>query len=332
MQTILGTGTTGQASATGEAGASGATGQAGGQLVGGAGTAPAELIKDSDTAGFAADVIEASVAAPVIVDFWAPWCGPCKTLGPALESAVAKARGKVRMVKINVDENQQLAAQLRIQSLPTVLAFANGQPVDGFTGALPESQINAFIDKLIKLAGPKGDPIDEALAQAKALMDAGDGENAAALYSRVLQADPENAAAVAGLAGALVKAGNMAEAKSLYDNAPEAMRESPEMASVKAALDLAEAGAKAAAEIGQLEARLKADPKDMAARFDLASALFASGNRETAIGQLLELIGEDREWNDAAARKQLLKFFEAMGPTDPLTVAGRRRLSALLFS
>lgn len=313
METILGTGV------------STTLGGAEGQTAG-------ALVKDSDTAGFAADVIEASAEAPVIVDFWAPWCGPCKTLGPIIEKAVAQARGKVRLVKINVDENQQLAGQLRIQSLPTVLAFSNGQPVDGFTGALGESQVKAFIDKLIKQAAPPPDPIDEALEQAKTLLEAGDVTNAGALYSRVLQADAENGPAMIGLARCLVDMGSLPEAKSIYDNAPEEVRNSAEMVSIKAAIDLAEAGAKAASEIGALEARLAADPKDMGARYDLASALFGSGKREEAINQLMELFAEDREWNEAAARLQLLKFFEAMGPTDPLTIAGRRALSKVLFS
>lgn len=326
METILGTGTSATlgGSGGGQGGGQGAL-QPGGQ-------AGAELIKDSDTANFARDVIEASVNAPVIVDFWAPWCGPCKTLGPALESAVTQARGKVRLVKVNVDENQQLAGQLRIQSLPTVLAFANGQPIDGFTGALPESQIKAFIDKLIQAAGPAADPIDDALAQAKELLEAGDVQNAGAIYSQVLQHDAENGPAMTGLAKCLVQMGNLLEAKSIYDNAPPELRDSAEMGAVKAAIDLAEAGAKAAAEIGELEARLKADPKDMEARYSLATALFSSGNREAAIDQLLEMFAEDREWNEAAARLQLLKFFEAMGPADPLSIAGRRRLSKILFS
>lgn len=325
MATILGTGASQPAPMVGAAGSIGAAGAAG--TVG-----AAELVKDSDTATFTRDVIEASANVPVVVDFWADWCGPCKTLGPILEAAVTAARGKVRMVKVDVDKNQQLAAQLRIQSLPTVLAFANGQPVDGFTGALPESQVKAFIDKLVATAGPAGDPIAEALEQAKQLLDAGDVSNAGALYSRVLQADAENGAAMTGLAKCLVQIGNLEDARSIYDNAPEAIREGADMGAVKAALDLAEAGAKAASEIHQLEARLKQNPKDMGARFDLASALFASGDRDAAITQLLELFAEDRQWNEEAARKQLLKFFEAMGPTDPLTIAGRRRLSTLLFS
>lgn len=317
METILGTGLSGTVDATSQ----GAAGQAAG-----------DLIKDSDTANFTADVIEASAQTPVIVDFWAPWCGPCKTLGPIIEKAVAAARGKVKLVKINVDENQQLAAQLRIQSLPTVFAFAGGQPIDGFTGALPESQVKSFIEKVVKQGGGPADPIEEALAQAKELFEADDFANAGALYSRVLQVEAENGQAIAGLAKCLVKMGNLTDAKSIYDNAPEEVRNSADMDSVKAALDLAEAGAKASSEIGALQARLQADPSDMDARYDLASALFVSGEREAAIDQLMDMFKQDREWNDAAARKQLLKFFEAMGPTDPLTIAGRRRLSAMLFS
>ncbi|MEO1249185.1 MAG: thioredoxin [Pseudomonadota bacterium] len=317
METILGTGLSGTVDATSQA----APGQAGG-----------ELIKDSDTANFTQDVIEASMAVPVIVDFWAPWCGPCKTLGPIIEKAVTAARGRVRLVKVNVDENQQLAAQLRIQSLPTVFAFANGQPIDGFTGALPESQVKTFIEKVVKQGGAPADPLEEALTQAKELLEAGDFANAGGLYSQIIQAEPGNGPALAGLAQCLVKMGNLADAKSVYESAPEEVRNSTEMDSVKAALDLAEAGAKASTEIGALQARVQADPNDKEARFDLASALFVSGEREVAIDQLMELFSQDREWNESAARKQLLKFFEAMGPTDPLTIAGRRRLSAMLFS
>jgi len=294
----------------------------------------AGLIKDGSTESFMADVIEASSQAAVIVDFWAPWCGPCKQLGPALEKAVAAANGAVRLVKINVDENQELAAQMRIQSIPAVYAFKDGRPVDGFVGALPEGQVKQFVQKLASL-GPgaaAASPVADALALAKSAQQAGDTARAANIWSQVLQMEPANLEALAGLARFAVAKKDFAKAKEMLARVPADQAGQAEITAAKAALELAEAGAKAAGATGELEARLAHNPKDHQARLDLAGALFASGNREQAIDQLLESIRLDRAWNEEAARKQLLKLFEAVGLADPLTVAARRRLSAILFS
>jgi putative thioredoxin len=305
------------------------------QIIGAAAQpAPADLIKESSTATFMADVIDASHDHPVIVDFWATWCGPCKTLGPQLEKAVREAKGAVRMVKVDVDKNQELAQQMRIQSIPAVYAFKDGRPVDGFVGAVPESQVKQFVQRLAQ-TGAKGkgpSPVEQALAMAKEAMTAGDTERAGAIFAQVLQHEPDNAEAVGGLARALVARGQMEEAKELLAEVPKELADHAEIAAARAALELAEAGAKAKGALGELQARVKRDPKDFAARFELASARFAAGEREAAIDDLLEIVRRNRSWNDDAARKQLLKFFEAMGPTDPLTVASRKRLSSILFS
>jgi putative thioredoxin len=293
---------------------------------------PADVIKDSDTAHFMADVIEASQKTPVIVDFWAPWCGPCKQLTPTIEKVVKGARGAVKLVKINVDENQQLAAQLRIQSIPTVFAFAGGRPVDGFAGALPESQVKAFVDRLLSAAGTAPEsPVADALKQAKALFEAGDAKRAAALYGQIIAAEPDNVAALAGLARALIATGELDKARETLGRVPDAGKNDPEVAAAKAALDLAEKS-KGAGNLGELEAKAAANPDDLQARFDLAIALYGMGRREEAIDQLLAIVKRDREWNEQAARKQLVQFFEALGPKDPLTLQGRRKLSSLLFS
>jgi len=295
--------------------------------------AGADLIKNSSTAAFMADVIDASNDQPVIVDFWAPWCGPCKTLGPALEKAVREARGAVRMVKINVDENQELAQQMRIQSIPAVYAFKNGRPVDGFVGALPESQIKQFVQRLSTGGGGKGpSPIEEAVEMAKEAIAAGDHGRAANIFTQVLQHEPDNVEAIAGLARADIARNEFARAKQTLDRAPKESAGNAELAAARAALELAEAGSKAKGALGELKTRVERDPNDFQARYELASAVFAAGEREAAIEQLLEVIRRNRAWNDEAARKQLLKFFEAMGPTDPLTVAARRRLSSILFA
>ncbi|MFQ5466969.1 MAG: tetratricopeptide repeat protein [Kiloniellaceae bacterium] len=295
----------------------------------------ADLIKDSNTARFAGDVMDVSMATPVIVDFWAPWCEPCKQLGPMLERVVKGARGAVRMVKINVDENKQLAAQLRIQSIPAVYAFFQGQPVDGFVGAQGESEIKAFVDRLIQMGGAAADPgpspVDQALEQAKTALDDKQHGAASALYGQILQQEPDNAEALAGLIRCHLETNDVAGARGIFDAVPEAARAAPALVSVAAALELAEAGGDSAA-IPELRARLAANPDDHQARLDLALALNAAGEREAAADELLEIIRRDRAWNDEAARKQLVKFFEAWGPTDPLTLASRRRFSSLLFS
>jgi putative thioredoxin len=300
------------------------------------GTAPAkagaDLIKNSSTAAFMADVIDASNDQPVIVDFWAPWCGPCKTLGPALEKAVRDARGTVRMVKINVDENQELAQQMRIQSIPAVYAFKNGRPVDGFVGALSESQIKQFVQRLSTGGAKAPSPIDDAVEMAKEAIAAGDHGRAATIFTQVLEHEPDNVEAIAGLARAYIARNELDRARQALDRAPKESAGNAELAAARASLELAEAGSKAKGALGELKARIERDPNDLEARYELASALFAAGEREAAVEELLEIIRRNRAWNEEAARKQLLKFFEAMGPTDPLTVSARRRLSSILFA
>ncbi|MGA2089216.1 MAG: thioredoxin [Stellaceae bacterium] len=321
MDTIIGKGASGpQGPAAGKPGANGAAG----------------LVKDGSTESFMADVIDASAQAAIVVDFWAPWCGPCKQLGPALEKAVLAAKGAVRLVKINVDENQELAQQMRIQSIPAVYAFKDGRPVDGFVGALPEGQVKQFVQKLVAL-GPGGggaapSPIADALALAQAALTAGDQARAANIWSQVLQMEPGNVEAISGLARFAIAKKDFAKAKELLARAPADQAGAPEIAAAKAALELAEAGAKSAGASGEFEARLAQNPKDHQARIDLSLALFAAGDREKAIDQLLESIRLEREWNEQAARKQLLKLFEAVGLSDPLTIAARKRLSSILFS
>ena len=292
-------------------------------------------IKDSGLATFAADVLEASREVPVIVDFWAPWCGPCKQLGPILEKAVTEADGAVRLVKVNIDENPEIAQQLRIQSIPTVFAFKDGQPVDGFMGALAESQIKAFVSGLAGGGHGHGGPghAEEVLAMAAEAFAAGDVGSAAQAYGHVLQDEPGNPKAVAGLAACYLKSGDIERAKTTLQlvrpdgAADEAIR------AVEAELKLRESAAQAPrGEIEVLKARLAGDADDHQARFDLAQALDSGGDREGALNELLEIVRRDRKWNDDAARKHIVTLFEAMGATDPRTLEARRRLSAILFS
>ncbi len=287
-----------------------------------------DLIKDSDTENFVADVIDMSAKVPVIVDFWAPWCGPCKTLGPALEKVVRHAAGLVRLVKINIDENQQLAAQLRVQSIPTVYAFKDGRPVDAFQGAVPESEVKRFVDRLTEGAKP---PLDEAIDQAGEALAAGDAEAALGVYSQVLEQEPENAAAAAGIIRCAIALGDAAQARQMIDGMPDAVRATPEVAAAIAAVDLAQEGENPA-DIMALQDRLAADENDHQARFDLAVALYGDDDPDASIEQLLELVRRNREWNEEAARLQLVKIFDALGPTHSATVAGRRGLSSILFS
>ena len=290
-----------------------------------------DLIKDGSQDTFMVDVIEASRDTPVIVDFWAPWCGPCKQLTPAIESAVRAAGGAVKLVKINVDENQELAGQLRIQSIPTVYAFKDGQPVDGFAGAQPESELRAFIDK-VTAGASGGAAIDAALAQADALLAAEDFEQAGALFQQVLQQDNRSVRAIAGFLRCMVGAGRLEQAVMMYDQLPPEMIQEQALVSVKAEMDLAAAPPVEASEVANLRAKIEANPKDHKARLDLSEALYKSKDKEGAVDQLLESIRLDRAWNEAAARQALLKLFEAMGPTDPVTQDARRRLSSILFS
>ena len=300
---------------------------------GNGGPPPGDLIKDSSIEGFEADVLQASMTTPVIVDFWAPWCGPCKQLGPMLEKAVTAARGAVRLVKIDIDQNQELAMQLRVQSVPAVYAFFQGRPVDGFVGALPESQIKAFIDRLTQAAGTEQgpDPLEEALEQANAALEGGQLGAASALFAQVLQHDPENAIAAAGLIRCRLESGDTAGAKAMFEGLPDEVRSHDAMASVVASLELADMSAETG-DLLALKSKLAVNENDHQARIDLAMALYAAGDAEGATEALLEVIRRDRNWNDEAARKQLLKFFEAWGPTDPRTLEARRRLSSLLFS
>ena len=289
-----------------------------------------DLIKDSNTQNFMADVIEPSRQLPVIVDFWAPWCGPCKQLGPALEKVVRQANGKVRMVKINVDENQQLAQQMRIQSIPAVYAFVNGQPVDGFMGALPESQLKQFVDRLGG-QGSMAEEIEAAVAEARAALDQQDYQMAQQIFAQVLQVDREHAGAIAGLVRCLIAVGDLENAQATLALVPPAKANDPEVLSVKAALDLA-LNPVDVSEIGTLKAQVEKNPDDFQARLDLAVLLNGAGERAEATDQLIYIIKKMRSWNDEAARKQLVKFFEAWGPKDDFTLAGRRKLSSVLFS
>ncbi|MCW5753053.1 MAG: co-chaperone YbbN [Alphaproteobacteria bacterium] len=269
---------------------------------------------------------------PVIVDFWAPWCGPCKQLTPVLEKLVRQANGRVRLVKVNIDEpaNQPLAQQLRIQSIPAVYAFHQGRPVDGFMGALPESQVKQFIDRLASAGGPS--QVDELLADAKSALEVGAAEEAAGIYQQILQAEPGNAPALAGLARAALALGDRAAAREVLAQVPDEHRNHAEIAGARAAIELAEQGEEKRGEQAALRARIEADPKDYQARFDLALALNAIGEREAAVDELLEIVRRNRTWNEEAARKQLLQLFEAFGPTDPVTVEGRKKLSKVLFA
>ncbi|AOO79656.1 thioredoxin [Bosea vaviloviae] len=287
------------------------------------------LIKDTTTQAFRQDVVTESMTQPVLVDFWAPWCGPCKQLTPIIEKAVKDAKGKVKLVKMNIDEHPQIPGQLGIQSIPAVIAFKQGQPIDGFMGAQPESQVKAFIEKLVGPVGPG--EAEELIAAAQAAVETGDAAGASELYAGVLELEPENLAAIAGLARLHLDMGDLEGAKGILAMTPEAKAADPAIATVRAAIELAEQAA-SLGDTAELEAKVAADPKDHQARFDLAVALNARDRREEAVDHLIAIIKADRAWNDDGARKQLLQFFEAWGPMDENSQAGRRKLSTLLFS
>lgn len=291
-----------------------------------------DLVFDTSEATFMQDVIEASQTVPVIVDFWAPWCGPCKTLGPMLEAAVTAAKGAVKMAKVNVDENQMLAGQLRIQSIPTVYAFFKGQPIDAFQGALPQSELEAFVKKVIEASG--GDAsggLDEAIASAEEMLEAGAASDAAQVFAAILEEDPKSAAAFGGLARAYLALGEIEQAEAVLNGAPAEISNAPEIETAYAQIALARQAANAGP-LAELEAELEQNPHDMTKRLELATALHAAGQNERAVELLLEGFKMDREWNDGAMREQLFTIFNALPANDPVVLNGRRKLSSLIFA
>ncbi|SFS89751.1 thioredoxin [Sulfitobacter marinus] len=293
----------------------------------------ANLIKDTTEATFMADVVEASQDVPVIVDFWAPWCGPCKTLGPMLEDAVRAAKGAVKMVKINADEAQQIVGQMQIQSLPTVYAFYKGQPVDGFQGAQPQSEIAAFIERVIKASGGEapGAALDEAVAAAEDMLTEGAAQDAADTFAAILGEDPNHAGAYGGMVRAYIALDKLDEAEAHLNGAPIEISKSAELEAAHAQLELARQAA-GTGPVAELQAAVDANPDDLQARFDLATALYAHGETQGAVDHLLALFGKDREWNDGAAKTQLFTIFDALKANDPIALNGRRKLSSMIFA
>lgn len=300
----------------------------------GGGAGAGDVIKDTTAETFVADVIEASLQAPVIVDFWAPWCGPCKQLTPALEQAVREAKGKVALAKVDTDKNPAIAGQLQVQSIPAVFAFVNGQPIDGFMGALPASQVKQFVEQVVKAGGPDAQEtaIAEALEAAEQALAQKDLAQAAQTFAAILQAEPTELKAIGGLARVYAATGDVDRARQALGMAPEDKADDPAIAAARAAIELAEQAAGAAKNLAKHRAALEADQNNHQARFDLALALTAVGDNDGAIDTLLELFRRDRAWNEEAAKTQLMKLFDALGPEHPLTASGRRRLSSMIFA
>ena len=287
------------------------------------------VIMDVSEADFMAEVVDASMTVPVVVDFWAPWCGPCKTLGPQLESAVEAAKGAVKMVKVNVDQNQRIAAQLRVQSIPTVYAFWQGQPVDAFQGAVPASEVQAFVKRLAELAGDGG--LAEAIEAAEAMLAEGAIDDAAQTFAAILEEDPANVAAYAGLVQCHIAKGDLDEAEAVLNGAPAEIAKAAPLEAAHAQLELARQAA-GAGPVAELQAAVDANPADLQARFDLALALQANNRMEEAVDALLEIFRRDREWNDGAAKQQLFTIFDALKANDPVVLNGRRKLSSMIFA